>query len=401
MSQIDIKSEFSHVSPRYFDYNSTTPLPKSLLEKIEKIFTHSWINPSSTHIAGQQAKEEVEDTRIAFMKLTDETKSQVIFCGSATEAANIAIYSIVNSLEANDLVLVSNVEHSCLLTNKFRQNWTKATIKEITVDQNGILRLDELKNYCSYYGARLKAVVVQAANNETGVIQPIEEIRNIVGDEVVLLVDCSQSLGKTENWRYLVELADIAIFSPHKFYGPKGIGILSSNSKVSLKPIYFGGNQEYGIRHGSINFPALKLVREWIELVPCLAKEFRFVTKLRDFFETKILETSLGIAVLGKTVPRIGNTSALVLPDIDTDALIASFGLGGFMISNGSACHSGAVRPSHVYLAYGIEWNSARSIVRITFGFGHDTTITADLFDKISSYVSLTGHDPHRQINLR
>ncbi|MCX7979371.1 MAG: aminotransferase class V-fold PLP-dependent enzyme, partial [Bdellovibrionaceae bacterium] len=198
------------------------------------------------------------------------------------------------------------------------------------------------------------------------------------------VLDAAQSFVKAENWSSQFECADAVVISPHKFYGPKGVSALIYRpSRINLKPMIVGGGQEQGLRSGTENMPALALLNEWLNQLPILFEMYEEIRGLRDKFETEITTKIPTARILAYDARRLKNTSTVAFPGVDSESMIAALDSLGIMASPGSACHSGSSTPSPTYLAHGLSWELARSVVRFSFGLGNLKIDVAQLVDQI------------------
>ncbi len=379
MPSFEINNQFGYVDPKYCDYNSTTPLPRVLLDSIRSNMEIHWANPSSLHSTGQIEKEHLDKNRKTILQALGCPSARLTVCGGATEAANIAFHSLAAPLTSDDVILVSKVEHSCLLADKRRSAGYDCRLIEIPLDQYGIIQLDTVASLVKTHAGRVKGIVCQAANNETGVVQPIGALREILGDNLPLLVDYSQAVGKLQGWRELINLSTYAVVSPHKFYGPKGSGLLISRCEANLIPFYFGGGQEKNIRPGTENVGIIATLAVWAGLIVQFEESTKSIIQFRDNFESALKSNCPSFDVLGRQAPRISNTSAIYIPGLDANAFVFALDSLGYAIATGSACHSGAEEPSHVFLEYGLTWEQARQVIRLSFGLGNLSLNPADL----------------------
>ena len=339
-------------------------MPKSIAEYASKAYLGYWTNPSSPHSQSEQSKKLIKTIRTGLARLPLSGSFEATICGSATEANNIALNSALSQLGSGVLVS-SPVEHASLNARLGSLD----SCSYFNLLPSGQIDLNELRERKEF--GKLRVAVCQAANNETGVVYAIDELRKTLPAECRIVLDLSQGLGKLTNWREMIALADYITLSPHKFYGPKGVGILLSRTDAPLVPLLMGGGQENGIRPGTENVPLLAMLLEWLKIFPYLQEANSAVSSIRNDFESVILTMFPNALVIGSGSERLGNTSAIHVPGVDADALVAALDAQGWAVSLGSACHSGALEPSHVYRAHGLTWDQARETVRFSFGLAN------------------------------
>ena len=352
----------------YLDNNSTTPLDPRVLEVMMPFFTTSYGNASSNHIAGIEANRSVKAAREKVADLIGSDPGEVIFTSGATEAINVAIKGVVEQFkERGSHIVTVATEHPAVLDVCQYLNSKGIEVTYLPVDKYGLVDLREVEQ-----SIRQDTVLVSVmfVNNETGVIQPIQEITELAHQKGALfMTDATQAVGKMPlNVREMD--IDIMAFSGHKFYGPKGIGGLYLRSKrpfkVKLEALIHGGGHERGVRSGTLNVPGIVGLGAAAEvaLEEMKADEDR-ICILRDQLEQAFL--SMPDTLLnGHPTERLYNTSNICFKGADADAIIA--GLENIAVSNGSACSSTKVEPSHVLTAMGLSEIDAYSSLRFSLG---------------------------------
>lgn len=350
----------------YLDYNATTPVDPRVVEAILPYFSECFGNPGSDHLFGWDALEAVDLSRNQLSELLKCKSTEVTFTSGATEAANLALSGFCerNKSKGNHII-------SCKTEHKAVQDTLKALEKKgfkityLNVDAEGNIDLKELKNSIA---SKTILVCLMLANNETGVIHPIKKIAEIVhSKEVKLISDITQAVGKIP-----VDLKDLdidlAVFSSHKIYGPKGCGALYINkrNKIEIEPQVFGGGQEKGIRSGTLNVPGIVGFGKAAEIASVeLQQESKRVQKLKNKLE-ELLKEIEGIHINSENADRLPNTSSISFENIDGNRLIRK--LNSLAVSRGSACTSNLLHPSHVLKAMGLTDELALSSIRISLG---------------------------------
>lgn len=350
----------------YLDYNSTTPVDSKVVDAMLPYFTQTFGNANSDHYFGWDAEEAVELARRSISKLVHAKPTEVIFTSGATEAANLALFGFCerNSSKGRHII-TAKTEHKAILDPIQELERQGFQVTYLDVDTQGNIDLEELATAITH---QTLLVCLMLANNETGAIHPIKEIEKIVHNGgAKLMCDITQAVGKI-----LVDLqslnVDIALFSAHKLYGPKGIGALYINKKnrALITPKSFGGGQEKGIRPGTLNVPGIVGFGKAAEIASeVLEKESIRLSKLRDTLE-QLLEEIEGTIINVKNTLRIPNTTSISFKNIDGEKLLRR--LGTVAVSRGSACSSITVRPSHVLKAMGLSDTLALSTFRISLG---------------------------------
>jgi cysteine desulfurase len=356
----------------YFDYNATTPLDPAVFTAMEPYLRGQFGNPSSLHQLGQQAARAVKEARRQAAALVGaHDDSEIIFTSGGTESNNAALRSALQISKRNEIVM-SAVEHSSI--RKLCQQLAKEgyMVHEIGVDRHGVL--DE-KAFEAALTDRVAVVSLMMANNETGVIFPVEEIgKKVKAKGILFHVDAVQAVGKCA-----IDLKKSAIdflsASAHKIYGPKGAGFLYVRKGVSFHPLVCGGGQERGRRAGTENVPALAGLGKACQVArQQMALETEKIRGLRNLFETEVQRQISGVSITAINSERLSNTSHICFKGIQSETLLIALDQREMYASSGSACMSGAQEPSPVLKAMGFSDEEAASAVR--FSFGRFTTET-------------------------
>ena len=353
--------------PIYLDNNATTPCAPEVVEAMLPYFTQQCGNPSSIHSLGLQAQLAVTKARESMASFLGCDSSELFFTSGATESNNQVILSCPPAGERRRGVVVSTVEHKSVIAPALVLSEQGVTMQKLPVDAGGRVLLQSLKDIIN---ENIYLVSVQAANNEVGTLQPIQDIADYAHSQGVLVhCDATQLLGRKSLDLYELGV-DFASFSAHKVYGPKGVGALfvrQGNPRRNLSPLLRGGGQEASLRAGTLNVPgivgfaaACNLARERI------APDALKMTQLRDHLETTMLKNIAGATVNGDLINRLPGTTSITITGVQADTLIAN--IPNICISGGSACSEGTVSPSHVLLAMGLSREQAECTVRIGIG---------------------------------
>lgn len=352
----------------YLDNNATTRIDPAVLEVMMPYLTNSYANASSNHQFGVQIAEAVKTARKQVADLIKAEPFEIVFTSGATEAINLAFKGIVeNSKRKKNHIITVSTEHSAVLDCAKYLEKKGCEVTFLNVGKDGLVDLKELKA-CMTEDTVL--VSVMFVNNETGVIQPIKEIAEIAHEfGAVFMTDATQALGKIP---FSVEEMgiDLMAFSGHKIYAPKGIGGLyvknRKGRKVSLEALIHGGGHEKGMRSGTLNVPGIVGLGKACEIAQSeMTSNTKKIKDLRDYLESELLKVE-GSHVNGSTEHRLYNVSNIRFEGIDSDAVIT--GLENISVSNGSACTSTSIEPSHVLVAMGLTDQEAYSSLRLSLG---------------------------------
>jgi len=356
----------------YLDHQATTPVDPRVLDAMLPYLTSSYGNPSSLHSYGRQAAEAIRVARNQFRELIGaSTESEIVFTSGATEANYLAITGITRALRgAGDHIITTAIEHKAVLASCQHLAEEGFRVTFIPVKADGLV---DPADIAAAITPGTVLVSVMHANNEIGTIQPLAEIGHIAREQGVLLhTDAAQSLSSLPF--HVDHLGiDLASFSGHKIYGPKGVGALYvRRGTVRPVPQITGGGQEYGLRPGTLNVPGIVGIGHAAAI---LAEQrhidTRRITGLRDQLLAMLRQTVSDIRVNGSLTQRLPGNLNMTIPGIEADQLIEC--LPGLAISTGSACSSGQPDPSHVLTAIGLDRSSARASIRV--GLGRGTTL--------------------------
>lgn len=359
----------------YLDFNATTPVNELVLGKMLPFFTANFGNASSVHYSGWQASEAVKIARENVAKALEAEPSEIYFTSGATESINLAIRGVVEAYSSKGKHIVSYAtEHRAVLDTLAALQLKGIEITVLEVDSNGLPDLKQLEE-----AIRNDTVMVAGmfANNETGVIFPIQQMVEITHKRGTLFFcDATQAFGKIPvSVRDLK--VDILAISAHKIYGPKGVGAIylkRKDPRVSIIPQLTGGGHEKGKRSGTLNVPGIVGFGECANLSSTFIEICKNqILTLRDYFETEILKFK-NITVNAEVANRLPNTTNFIVKNRKADLLLAS--IPQLACSTGSACSAALPEPSHVLKAMGIQDEDAFAAIRISLGI---TTTKEDI----------------------
>lgn len=356
----------------YLDYAATTYIERAVLKKMQPYFGEFFGNASSLHSLGQISRDAVEKARRETAEVLGVLPEEIVFTGSGTESANMAIFGIARAYkELGNHIIVSKIEHKAVLESAKALEKESFKITYLNVGKNGIVKLDELKKALS---KKTILVSIMYANNEIGTIQPITEIskiiRNFKGEKTLPFFhsDGCQAAGALSLGAKKLGV-DALTLNGSKIYGPKGVGCLYLNKNIKIEPIIVGGGQENNLRAGTEN-PALIIgFAEALKLADKIrARESRRLTALRDYFIKSILRSIKSSQLNGDAKKRLSNNINLLFSGVEGEALVLRLNLRGISTSTGSACMSSDFIPSHVLSALGIKKELIHSSLRLTLG---------------------------------
>jgi cysteine desulfurase len=350
----------------YLDWNATTPLRPEARQAMAAAWEVAG-NPSSVHAEGRQARRLVEDARAAVAAAVGARASDVAFTSGGTEANALALTPGLRrgAGEPVQRLLVSAIEHPSVLSGG---RFPPEAMGIIRVTGAGLVDLDHLRRLLANGPPALVSVML--ANNETGALQPVGEVADIVHEAGGLLhADSIQALGKIPLDIKAMK-ADLVTLSAHKIGGPKGVGALVLAEAVQgLEPLLRGGGQELGRRAGTENVAGISAFGAAVRAaLAALEDDAARLRGLRDRLEAGLKETP-GTIVFSADVPRLPNTTLFTVPGLKAETAVIGFDLGGISVSSGSACSSGKVQPSHVLEAMGFDKELAQGAVRLSLGW--------------------------------
>ncbi len=356
----------------YFDHAATTPVDPRVLDKMLPYFTQKFGNPNSQHAFGRETVCAVDDARDEIAACIGAKPSEIYFTSGGTEADNWALrgaaYSLANK---GKHLIVSAVEHPAMIATakELAKKGFEVTFAE--VDEYGAVDLEKLEKAIR---PDTVFVGVMTANNEVGTIQPVKEIAALCKTKgIVFFTDAVQAAGAIPlNVKEIG--ADMLSFSAHKFYGPKGIGVLYIRSGLKIEKLVSGGHQERSMRGGTTNVPAVVGMAEALRIATQnLDENAAYVSAIRDRFIHRVLREIPYVKLNGHPEKRLPANANFSFRYIEGESLLFSLDLKGIAVSSGSACSSGSLEPSHVLLAMGLPEGLAHGSIR--FSFGKDNTM--------------------------
>jgi cysteine desulfurase len=348
----------------YLDNNATTPVLPEVFEAMRPFFAEHFGNASSIHHHGQETRAAVERARESVAALLGCRASEIVFTSGGTEGDNLAISGLTR---AGDHVISSTIEHHAVLNSCKHLEAMGCEVTYVPVDGRGLVDPDDVRRALR---PNTKLITIMMANNETGVLQPVEEIGKIAAEaDVYFHTDAVQAAGKVaiEVKRVACDLLSI---SGHKLHAPQGAGALYVRKGTILQPLFYGGSHERSRRAGTENVPgiiglgkAAELAREALQ-----RGDLARMSSMRDHLEQTILSEVEATGVNGEGAPRVPNTTNIHFDYIEGEALVIALDLKGLAVSTGAACSSGAIEPSHVLTAMGLPPEIARASLRFSFG---------------------------------
>jgi cysteine desulfurase len=369
----------------YLDHNATTAVDPAVLDAMLPYFSADFGNASSIHTFGQRARAAVETAREQVATLLNARPQEIVFTSGGTESDNHAIFGVAlhsftsltsstSSTSSTSLtsphVIATTIEHEAVLNACQALEKQDVAVTYLPVNREGLIHLDDLRRALR---PETVLITVMHANNELGTIQPLAEIGRIAAEaDIYFHTDAVQSAGKIPVDVKALQL-DLLSISGHKFYAPKGIGALFIKNGTHLRQFLYGGHHQRGFRPGTENVVGIVGLGKAAELARLsLEKDAARISRLRDTLEQGILARVPDSRVNSANAPRTPNTTNILFPGLEGEALVIALDLKGLACSTGAACSSGAVEPSHVLTAIGLPASEARASIR--FSLGRHTT---------------------------
>src|SRR6185437_15773517 len=345
----------------YMDANATTPLLPEVVEAMRPYWMEHFGNASSIHLHGQQARRGVDEARERLAEFFNCHEAEVVFNSGGTEGDNTAIFGL---LRPGDHFITTSIEHSAVLQAGNRMAERGVEVSQVAPQANGLIAPEDVR---AALRPNTRLISVMLANNETGVIQPVDEISKIAaGAGAFFHIDAVQAAGKVgiDVRRIGCHLLSI---SGHKMHAPKGVGAMFVRRGTPVESLLVGGSHERRRRAGTENVAGIVGMGKAAELAMKSLEDGTMdrVAGLRDRLEREILRLP-GTGVNGGGVPRAANTTNIWFENLEGEALVIALDLKGVAVSGGSACHSGATEPSHVLMAMGLDKTRARASLRFS-----------------------------------
>ena len=351
----------------YFDHAATTPVDPRVLQKMLPYFTENFGNPNSQHACGRRAAAAVDEARDTVASLIGAKPNEIYFTSGGTESDNWALRGAAHAnAERGKHLIVSAVEHPAMIATARELQKEGFEVTFAAVDEFGKVDLQKLKDSIR---PDTTFIGVMTANNEIGTIQPIAEISALARERgIVFFTDAVQAAGALK-LNVKEPAVDMLSFSGHKFYGPKGVGVLYVRSGVRVGKIITGGHQERSMRGGTTNVPGIVGLAEAFRLAnEEMAQNNAHVSAIRDRFIARVLREIPYVKLNGHPKDRLPNNANFSFRYIEGESLLFSLDLAGIAVSSGSACSSGSLEPSHVLLATGLPEGLAHGSIRFSFG---------------------------------
>ena len=361
----------------YLDFNATTPVEPDVLDAMLPYFSGEFGNAASIHTPGQRARAAVETAREQVAALIGARPQEIVFTSGGTESDNHAIFGLVGqplqaagSGEISKHIITTTIEHEAVLNACQALEKEGVRVTYLPTDRDGQIDLNDLRQAIR---PETILITIMHANNELGTIQPLEEIGRIAAEaDVHFHTDAVQSAAKIPIDVNAMRV-DLLSISGHKLYAPKGIGALYVRGGTRLRQLLYGGHHQRGFRPGTENVVGIVGLGKAAEIArKSLTEDAQRVSTLRDKVQQGLLHSVPQARVNGGGAPRTPNTTNLVFPGVEGEALLIALDLKGLACSTGAACSSGAIEPSHVLTAIGLPPEEARASLR--FSLGRHTT---------------------------
>lgn len=351
----------------YLDYAATTPMHPAVAKAMQGYFSEDFGNPSSLHSIGQKAKDAVEQARYEVAHILGAKPKEIIFTSGGSESNNFAIKGVAHAMkDKGNHIITSKIEHHAVLEPYHFLQKNGFDVTFLSVDNYGVVDPDDVKKAII---DKTILVSIMHANNEIGTIEPIEEISKICRDKGVYLhIDAVQSFGSLDTNVDKLGV-DLLSISAHKFYGPKGVGLLYIKQGTRISPLIHGGAQEWNKRASTHNVPGIVGLVKAAQLA-IVEKDERIkrYSHLRDKLIKLIFEKIEDVKLNGHPEKRLPNNCHIILKYVEGESMLLKLDAIGIEVATGSACSSGSLEPSHVLLSIGITPEDAHGSLRLTIG---------------------------------
>jgi cysteine desulfurase len=348
----------------YLDNNATTPVLPEVLDAMRPYFGEHFGNASSIHHHGQETRAAVERARDCVARLLGCGAAEIIFTSGGTEGDNLAIAGLTSP---GDHIITSTIEHHAVLHASKHLEEAGCEVTHVPVNGRGQVDPDDVRRALR---PNTKLISIMLANNETGVLQPVEEIGKIAAEaDVYFHTDAVQAAGKVP-----IDVKRIACdalsISGHKMHAPQGVGALYVRRGIQLQPLFYGGRHERSRRAGTENVPGIVGLGKAAELAMQGFErgDDKKISAMRDRLQQGIVAQIEDVGVAGDGAPRVPNTSNIYFGHIEGESMVIALDLKGLAVSTGAACSSGAIEPSHVLTAMGLRPDQARASIRFSLG---------------------------------
>src|SRR5215467_14345027 len=348
----------------YLDNNATTPVLPEVFEAMRPFYLEQFGNASSIHHYGQHARAAVEKARASVAALMNARPAEIVFTSGGTESDNLGIFGLV---QRGDHVITSTIEHSAVMNTCKRLEQMGCEVTFVGVNNRGEIDPADVRKALR---PNTRLISIMMANNETGVVQPVEETGKIAEEaDIFFHTDAVQAAGKIPIDVQKIRCDALSI-SGHKIHAPQGTGVLYIKKGTLIQPLIYGGSHERQRRAGTENLPgivgigtAAELSKFWLE-----DNGPAEMAAMRDRLQNAILDSVDGTGINGLGAPRVPNTASIYFDHVEGEALVIALDLKGLSVSSGAACSSGAIEPSHVLLAMGLSHDRARGSLRLSLG---------------------------------
>ena len=347
----------------YLDNNATTPVLAEVMDAMRPYFAEHFGNASSIHHHGQETRAAVERARESVADLLGCRASEIVFTSGGTEGDNLAIFGLA---KPGDHIITSTIEHHAVMNACKHLEEKGCEVTSIPVDGRGRVDPDDIKRALR---PKTKLITIMMANNETGVVQPVEEIGKVAAEaDVYFHTDAVQAAGKIPIDVKKIG-CDLLTISGHKVHAPQGVGALYVRRGTLLEAMLYGGSHERSRRAGTENVPGIVGLGKAAEIARAALErgDDTKMASLRDQLERELLEIE-ATGTNGEGAPRVPNTTSIYFDHIEGEALVIALDLKGLAVSTGAACSSGAIEPSHVLTAMGLRPDRARASIRFSLG---------------------------------
>ncbi|MFG6118933.1 cysteine desulfurase family protein [Thalassobacillus sp. B23F22_16] len=371
----------------YLDHAATTPVHPQVIENMVPVFQDVFGNPSSVHQFGRKARRILDDARRTIARSIGANEKEIIFTSSGTEADNLALIGTARAnKQKGNHVITTSIEHHATLHAAEQLEQEGFQVTYLNPDESGLISIKELEDKLT---DDTIVVSVMAVNNETGMIQPIEEIGGLLENhQAYFHTDAVQAYGTLE-----VEVerlkVDMLTVSGHKINGPKGIGFLYAKEGTLMHTLHYGGEQERKRRPGTENLPAVKGLQTAVELM-VEERKSRVETykQYKSLFLDTLLEERVAFSINGDSEKMVATIVNVSFPGMNVETLLTNFDLAGIAASSGSACTAGSVEPSHVLSAmYGASDERTVNSIRFSFGMANSKENVIEAARKISQVI--------------